>query len=96
MLCNMLQQPNIIFANKDHLFLKFSLSSHPFVSNKELVSANNFKLKTMSEKNIILNDWSNRRSVMTPLPKESVNPIIQIFNRQVELILRFLNKLVTP
>jgi len=50
----------------------------------------------MSEKNIILNDWNNRHRVMTPLPKESVNPIIQIFNRQVELILRFLNKLATP
>jgi hypothetical protein len=85
-----------MLCNKDRLFLQFTSRPTRFVSNKELVSANNFKLKTMSEKNIILNDWSNRHSVMTPLPKESVNPIIQIFNRQVELILKFLNKVATP
>ena len=50
----------------------------------------------MSEKNIILNDWSNRQSVMTPLRKESANPIARFFDRQLELISRFLNKVLTP
>jgi hypothetical protein len=52
--------------------------------------------KKMSEKNIILNDWINTRRGMTPLPKESVNPIMRFFNRQFELISRFFNKLATP
>jgi hypothetical protein len=50
----------------------------------------------MSEKNIILTDRSNGHRVMTPLRKESANPIARFFDRQLELISRFLNKLATP
>ena len=50
----------------------------------------------MSEKNIILNDWSNRHRVMTPLPKESVNPIIRFFNRQFELISQVFQQVGNP
>ena len=100
-------QANSIFADKDHLFENSPFSFARFVFQmrfsgfyrrfpKCVNSANNFNLKKMSEKNIILNDWSNRNRVMTPLRKESVNPIIRIFNRQFELISRFFNKLATP
>jgi hypothetical protein len=49
----------------------------------------------MTEKNIILNDWSNRHSVMTPLRKESANPVVRFLTHQLELISGILGKMVT-
>lgn len=49
----------------------------------------------MTEKNFILNDWSNRHSMMSPLRKESENPVVRFLTHQIELISRFIGKMVS-
>jgi hypothetical protein len=51
---------------------------------------------TMTEKNMILNNPSNRTAVMSPLRKESANPVIRFLTYQIHTISTFLNKLITP
>jgi hypothetical protein len=48
----------------------------------------------MSEKNMILADRRNKLSVMTPLRKESANPVVRFLTHQIELISRFIGKMV--
>jgi len=50
----------------------------------------------MTEKNMILYHLTNRQSVMTPLRKESENPVARFLTHYLELISKFLNKLTNP
>jgi hypothetical protein len=50
----------------------------------------------MTEKNMILNQWSHRHSVMTPLRKESTNPVVRFLTHQLEAFSKLINKWITP
>lgn len=50
----------------------------------------------MSEKNLILNNWANRHSVMPTARKPIENPIIRSFLHQLELISKTIDKWMTP
>ncbi len=50
----------------------------------------------MSEKNIILNQWRNRHSVMPPQQAESTNPVIRFLTHYLELLSKLFSKWVTP
>ena len=50
----------------------------------------------MTEKNMILNQWANRHSVIAPRPKESLNPVIRFLNRCFNGFSAIINKWATP
>jgi hypothetical protein len=73
------------------LFSEYSYS--PSGVNRQIHPINQH---TMTEKNLILCQRSSEQSVMTPLRKESTNPVARFLLHQLELISKLVNKWATP